>query len=260
MRILSLLVAASIANFACGGTVRVYEPHWATSQQIGSAFVRSEFPLDGRTEAALADLATTRRDLEQRLGLTVPDAPVSISLFRTRRSYDTYIRNRIPAGVGRAALFVQDRNGGHVYAYYGRRLNVDLRHESTHAFLNAALPYVPLWLDEGLAEYFEVAPPLRYARHEHLANVKRSLWRRWRPRLVRLEALTDLADMGEAEYREAWAWAHFLLHGPEPARNALRTYLAEIAAGGFAGTLEPRLRRTFPDLEAALLRHVKTIR
>ena len=32
----------------------------------------------------------------------------------------------------------------------------DLRHEMTHAYLHAVVPNVPLWLDEGLAKYFEL--------------------------------------------------------------------------------------------------------
>ncbi|GIT30210.1 MAG: hypothetical protein Ct9H300mP1_22560 [Planctomycetaceae bacterium] len=35
----------------------------------------------------------------------------------------------------------------------------DLRHEFTHGVLHSSLKRVPLWLDEGLAEYFEVVGP-----------------------------------------------------------------------------------------------------
>jgi hypothetical protein len=51
-----------------------------------------------------------------------------------------------------------------VFAYRGEDFETDLRHECTHALLNAALPVVPLWLDEGLAEYFEVLPQSAIAR------------------------------------------------------------------------------------------------
>ena len=43
-----------------------------------------------------------------------------------------------------------------VYTYWGNRIQQDLRHELTHAILHSVLKDVPLWLDEGLAEYFEV--------------------------------------------------------------------------------------------------------
>ena len=43
-----------------------------------------------------------------------------------------------------------------VYTYWGDRIQQDLRHELTHALLHSVLKDVPLWLDEGLAEYFEM--------------------------------------------------------------------------------------------------------
>lgn len=243
----------SAADTSSGG-------QWPTAGQIGPALVRAEFRLDQRTLNAISHMSATKGDLEKMLGLSVPETPVELYLFRTRSSYDRYINRNIPEGRGRAALYVQRGGAGSVYAYYSGHLNVDLRHESTHAFLHGALPYVPLWLDEGLAEYFEVPPESRYQGHEHLRSIKRSLWFRWKPRLERLESLANLSDMNEAEYREAWAWAHFMLHGPPQVRQVLRTYLGEIANQQYAGKLEPLLRAVDPDLEAALIRHLKSIR
>lgn len=236
------------------------EPRWATSQQFGPAYVKAEFPLDQRTVNALRHLDTTRSDLTERLGLEIPAAPVEIHLFRSRRSYDYYIRQRIPEGVGRAALFVKNGDAGRVYAYYSGRLDVDMRHESTHAFLHAALPFVPLWLDEGIAEYFEVAPSARHSRHQHLSALERAMWFRWKPRLDRLEALTKLSDMGEAEYRESWAWVHFMFHGPPEVQNVLKTYLQEIANGGYPGAIAPRLKAVVADPDKQLKIHLKAIR
>lgn len=236
------------------------DQNWPTAGQIGPALLRAEFRLDERTMAALSHIDTTKADLSRDLGLVVPETPVELYLFRSKGTYDRYIRTNIPEGRGRAALFVKSGGAGKVYAYYSSRLDVDIRHESTHAFLHAALPYVPLWLDEGLAEYFEVPPESRFANHEHLKSLKRSMWFRWSPRLDRLESLASLNDMGEAEYRESWAWVHFMMHGPEEARVVLRTYLAEIASQQYAGKLAPRLRAAVPDLDNALKLHHKSIK
>ena len=67
----------------------------------------------------------------------------------------------------RRALFVKSGSRGRVFAYEHEDLAVDVRHESTHALLHASLPMVPLWLDEGLAEYFEVAESQRAFDHPH---------------------------------------------------------------------------------------------
>ena len=64
---------------------------------------------------------------------------------------------------------MKGRGPGKVFAYKSKALPVDVRHEGTHGLLHAALPMVPLWLDEGLAEYFEVPgrqPSLRQSASE----------------------------------------------------------------------------------------------
>ena len=261
----SVLWAADDATGLTGPNVGVIRlrpaarPAWADVRKLGMIDIRSEFPLDARSADALNQLPPTRRSLEQMLALTIPDKPIEITLFRSRASFDRYVRAHVPQGAGRSALFVQGVDAGRVYAYYSGRMHVDVRHESTHALLHSALPYVPLWLDEGLAEYFEVAPAHRVAGHPSLAAVKRAMWFRWRPNLTRLEAISDLRDMGEDEYRESWAWVHCMLHGPPPVRQVLRDYLDEIARGGFPGAIEPRLRRVVGDPSLALRTHLRSI-
>lgn len=254
-----LWIWLTVIGLSCVGPSAA-EPRWVTASQIGPTYVKADFRLDDRVLNALSHLDSTKSDLQTRLGLSIPSTPIELTLFRARRGMDAYIRSRVPEGVGRAALFVKSGNSSRVYAYYNSKLDVDLRHESTHAFLHAGLPYVPLWLDEGLAEYFEVEPRQRISGHPHLKSLKRAMWFRWKPNLERLESLSSLADMKEDEYRESWAWAHFMLHGPEPARTVLRTYLADIARGEFAGKLEPKLAAAVGDPGAALKAHLKAVR
>ena len=239
--------------------VNLNEPRWADVRDLGTIDILSEFPLDARSATALNELPPTRVALETDLGLTIPDKPIEIYLFRGRRSFDEYVRRRVPQGAGRTALFVQGHDAGRVYAYYSGHMDVDVRHESTHALLHSAMAYVPLWLDEGLAEYYEVAPRFRYAGHPSLKAVRRAMWFRWRPNLTRLESLSDLRDMGEEEYRESWAWVHWMVNGPEPVRQVLRDYLDEIARGGFPGAIEPRLKKVVADPSAAMRAHLRTL-
>lgn len=257
-RVASFCVVAAVyltVNVSQAADVR-----WVTAKQIGPAYVKTDFQLDSRTMTALSHLSSNQTDLATKLGLTIPTTPVQITIFRSRRAMDSYVRARIPEGAGRAALFVKSGGSSQVYAHYNRNLEVDIRHESTHAFLHAALPYVPLWLDEGIAEYFEVAPSNRFSKHEHLKSLKRAMWFRWKPNLDRLEALTSLSDMQEDEYRESWAWVHFMMHGPPAAQNVLKDYLHEIAAGGFAGPIAPKLRAAVPNLDKKLKDHLKAVR
>jgi hypothetical protein len=116
---------------------------------------------------------------------------------------------------------------------------------------------VPLWLDEGLAEYFEMPPSQRAFDHPHLESL------RWNMRLgiVRsvetLEARQELGDMASVDYRYSWAWVHFMLHGPEAAHRALVGYLAELRQPAAAGRLSTRLNAGVPSPSERLVQHFK---
>ena len=146
---------------------------------------------------------------------------------------------------------------GRVYVYRRWGFDTDLRHESTHAVLHNALPYVPMWLDEGLAEYFEVVSAQRSSGSPHLPSLKRSIVFGWRPNLELLEAAEDISDMGNDEYREAWAWAHFMLHGPQEVRQVLSDFLHEIESGEAAGSFRERLVAAVPNADILLVEHIR---
>ncbi len=147
-----------------------------------------------------------------------------------------------------------------VFAFQSREMPVDLRHESTHAVLHSILPMVPLWLDEGLAEYFEVPPAARYRQNPHLAEIRTRL--RWRrpPSLKKLEELRDVSEMHSDQYRDAWAWAHFLLHGPPTAQEELQRFLADIQSYTPPGRLDVRLARRIPLVEQDFAEHFRSLR
>jgi hypothetical protein len=116
---------------------------------------------------------------------------------------------------------------------------------------------VALWLDEGLAEYFEVPASQRAFDHPHYEAL------RWNMRLgmVRsveaLEERTDLADMGAFDYRYSWAWVHFMLHGPAAAHRTLVTYLASIQQGAPPDRLSARLAEAVPNPTEKMILHFK---
>jgi len=77
------------------------------------------------------------------------------------------------------------------------------------------------------------------------------------PRLEELEPLDNLDEMGRDEYRDAWAWVHFMLHGPREAQDELNRYLDELHSGSEPGKLSERLRRRLPDLNRRLVDHFR---
>jgi len=239
--------------FSAGGVVSA---DWVDDQQIGVFRFRSEFRLRDIQEIVneLTDLQT---DIETQLGLECSDRPIHIYLFANRYNYQRYLSVRVPAGMQRRALYVPSNEVGRLYVYRHNDLATDLRHETTHALLRNALPYVPLWIDEGFAEYYEVPGAQRLKGNPHRRELLWASRLGWQPNLTALEAHRDLLDLDGKDYRDAWAVVHFCLHGPAPAREALTAYLKQINDGDLPDPLSSHLRQRIPNVEAQIKQHVK---
>ena len=232
---------------------------WTDERELGPYLVRSEFPLNDIQEL-VQDLGDLQNDIEKSLGLRCQPQSIEIHLFNNKRSYDQYLRYRFPEGMNRQALYVAGVNSGSVYAYRHRELDTDVRHETTHALLHTALPYVPIWIDEGLAEYFEVPDPLRIKGHSHRKELQNAIrYLRWKPPIERLEAKQKLMDMDGKDYRDSWGIVHFLLNGPEAAKKALSVYFEEIQSGSAPTPLSEHLRKRIPNLEQAIVDHLMSL-
>lgn len=219
---------------------------------------RSEFPLRD-VQDLLSDLGDLQTDIEESLGLSCCDDEIQVHLFRNKASYQRYLAIRVPDGTKRQALYMPGTDAGRIYAYRHRGMATDVRHETTHALLKNALPYVPLWLDEGLAEYFEVPAAERDQGDGHLAEIRRSMRLGWKPDLPRLEAKREFLEMGAKDYRDAWGVIHFLLHGPPAAQRVLRRHLEEIDSGAEPTRVSVLLQQAFPDYEQEIVRHLKSL-
>lgn len=227
---------------------------WPDERAVGPFHCHADFALDA-SSALLDELVQLQRDLSQLLRIHPEQEPIHLFLFSRESVYRQYVSQYFPRAPYRRALYIKERGPGMVFAYFSKELDVDLRHECTHALLHAALPVVPLWLDEGLAEYFEVAAADRAYRNPHLPKVKWSLFFGRAAPLEHLEAIDRLEHMGTAEYRQAWAWVHFMLHGPPAAQEELLAYLGDIQSRRPPGELSRRLRRRIPELEKQLAAH-----
>jgi hypothetical protein len=232
-------------------------PQWPDERRAGSLICHATFPLK-RIGSALDDLAALQQDLSEQLKVPVTTEPAHAFIFHNRAFYRSYVERHFPNVPQRQALYIKDAGGpGMIFVYYHRDVEVDLRHESTHALLHAVLPMVPLWLDEGLAEYFETPRARRARGSSHTRAVK------WETRLGRipdlreLERLATMEAMNASDYRDAWSWVHFMLHGSDAAKDELQRFLADIAARRPPGSLGDRLKRRIPDLEAKYLAHFR---
>jgi Protein of unknown function (DUF1570) len=207
------------------------------------------------------DLAAMRDQVYKELELPPSNTIVQVFLFEDKERYERFMQLKHPDLPKRRAFFVAQprRLGGNedllVYTYWGDRIQQDLRHELTHALLHCVLKDVPLWLDEGLAEFFEVPPGWNGVNAQHVEQLRG----RNKFDLDRLEQLSDVQQMNPAEYREAWAWTHLMLRSTPPARQALVSYLQELRTNPHPGALRPRLEKVFLSVDPALERHLASL-
>ncbi len=203
----------------------------------------------------LRSVTDLQHEVPRLLGIQPLDEPVHVFLFERQRTYQTYVKKYFPTVPNRPALFIKQRGPGMVFARLSDNLAVDLRHETTHAVLHGILPMVPLWLDEGLGEYFEVPASDRANQNPHLLEARKMARRGVVPRIEDLEKLAELSQMRAEHYVYAWAWVHFMLHGPAEAREELISFLRSIEASIPPGKMSSRMRSQLPGFETAFLEH-----
>ncbi len=168
--------------------------------------------------------------------------PTQVYLFASDAEFEEYC----DAAAGRscsglAGLFLPGQYGDYLLVSGDRsdQARAVACHELTHAFVRDGSSYVPVWLNEGLAEFWGsfsvVGKDVRIGRpdEEHLA-------------LLRRQGLLPLATVlgvtyespeynvparRPAFYAQAWLLTHYLLLGKPDGRAMLGRYLARLQAG-----------------------------
>jgi len=214
--------------------------------------ISTSFPLDAN-DSLVTGLNDLREQVERELQLPPSSRTIEIYVFDDRAVYDRFIQTNYPELPRRRAFFIAQDRREIVYAFRDDKLGEDLRHEATHAIVHAAVGRLPLWLDEGLAEYFETPATAVGLHDRHLAELHKVMATGWRPSLTRLEALTELTRMTGGDYREAWAWVYFLLNGPAEGRQLLLSYLRDRPTDEARGPLSARLFAVTKRPDSAML-------
>ncbi len=202
------------------------------------------------------NLCTQRELLASKLSLPTTDVPIHVYLFADETAYYDFLAQRFPGFPTRRAIFVETEIELAIYAHKNDHLTEDLRHEVTHGYLHAALPHLPLWLDEGLAEYFEVGPARQGLNAAHLKQLASQI--NFQPNLARLEQLSEAAAMTQQDYAESWAWVHFLLESDAKETHLLTNYLADLQQGT-TSMLSSQVQEQLSGSELALRKHLQTL-
>ena len=211
---------------------------------------------------AIKCLHTLETDIETSLGIhvTSEQAPVEVYILRDRAAFSHFLTFYYPELPPRRAFFIAQGERRVVYTFLGDRLEEDLRHEATHALLNVAVGDMPLWLDEGLAEYFEGPEGRHGLNPEHLARLPQDLASGWTPDLAKLEALKSVREMSPRDYRESWGWIYYLLNGSSTGKTVLLTYLDELRRGEKANALAGQIPSGEKGAATAMLAHLERVR
>ena len=208
----------------------------------------------------LEELVLERNELLAKLQLPKSEELLNVYLFDNEERFREFIRQYYPGFPQRRAFFVESDTRLAVYAQWGDRVAEDLRHEVAHGYLHSVVPNLPLWLDEGLAEYAEVPRGHAGLNRPHLTLLLDKLASfGWKPDLSRLERLISASEMTQLDYAEAWAWTHWLMESDSARRQIVQGYLEELRKGEVVPPFSVRLHGWFAQPEPLLISHLRTL-
>ena len=227
--------------------------------ETGQLVVHSDFYIPSK-HRLIDELNSRRRDISEQLLLPSSNEPINVYVFETEDEYIRYMSREHPQFPRRRAFFVKNDTELKIYAWWGRRVGEDLRHEVTHGYLHSVVPNLPLWLDEGLAEYYETPRGTHGLNKPHVFLLNEAFRRdEWEPGLVALESLDDPASMTQLQYAECWLWIHMLLESENGDPKLLQDQLARLRMSAESEQLSKFVDKQLDNKELMLIRHLKEL-
>jgi len=95
---------------------------------------------------------------------------------------------------------------------------------------------------------------------EHLGRLPQDLAGGWKPDLARLETLKSVRQMTPRDYRESWAWVHYLLNGSSSGKSIMLAYLADLHGETNPEPLSSRLHGDEGGVSRSLVAYIDRIR
>lgn len=252
----ALALSASPA-FAGESWIRVETPHFVVLAELGPAAAQS----------IAIELERARPSFRAALGAPSEERLIRVLVFSSRARFEPFL----PEFEGRARSLPGYSLSGPQRDYILLASDAErptvLLHEYAHLYLHERYGSLPVWLDEGLAEF--LASARTSGREGWLGEIHpRYVERLRREKLLPLEVFFSVNRQsplyGDREspnvfYAQAWAMAHFLLLGDAAPRFQK---LVELAGGLAQGLVAPRaiasVFRIPPDrLETAFESYVR---
>lgn len=231
---------------------------WPVEIESGRFKIHADFEIEDQA-GLLRELESLTQDVQQLLQIPESRKSIHIVLFETDAEYTRYMQRYFPDLPSRRALFIQDRGPGMLFTHWHSEIATDLRHEVAHALVNDGKAALPLWLDEGLAEYFEVQLASRFSGNDYLQDLGSAVAKGEVESIAALEQRTKTANFSDSQYRDSWAWVHFMLHRKQQTRDLLIRYLRERRAMQETFDLERALQDGSNDLRQEFQEHFRAL-
>lgn len=216
---------------------------WVSTAVVGPFYCWADFNLED-VAGELQGLQEIHQQLTQKIGLPKTKEWIELYIFKDNASWRLFLKEKYPEVPYRRALYIKKKDeNGQLFLHLHREFSVDLRHEGTHALIHASVMAsdMPIWLDEGLAEYFEVPAGNRQTGSVWFAKTEWNAKFGITPDLEALEKIQGMQNMTNNDYRDSWAWVNFLLNGPNEVRNILPEYVAAIHSGEETSRVKQRV-------------------
>src|SRR5688572_4587062 len=174
---------------------------------------------------------------------TASIVPTVVIVFSTDATFGPFRPRREGRRVEAAGVFLQGRHVNYIAFAHARdeERGLVLMHELAHLVVSNSGQEVPVWLHEGLAEYYSTLAISLSGEHALVGSlIQRHLNRLRGTALMSLEELLTITPQSpyynegsrkSVFYAQAWALTH-MLHNGQPKRVAeLNGYLERVSAG-----------------------------
>ena len=201
-----------------------------------------------QSPATLRDIALQIEQFQIVVGLLIrnadrpPAVPTIVYVVGTKKGLDPLVPLYKGKPASLAGFFGQSSDVNHiVICLEGFDESTQVAyHEYTHLLLRNAVRTLPLWLNEGLAEYYSTYHLVDRGKAATVGRAQRDHILRLRERYLPIATLIDvdhsspMYNEGERRtifYAESWALIHYLMVARPNGGDTINRYVREIAEG-----------------------------
>lgn len=224
----------------------VESARWPFQITVGQFRIHSVVPI-AEFEKQLPSISRLSEDLRETLGIEITTASIDVVVLGDRAAMEEYAKRIVANPPSHRALYIRHRGPGLVLTFHSTEWLHDVRHECTHALLDASQLDLPLWQDEGLAEYFETGGNSPWYHRNHFNAIKSQVRFGQVADLERFELADWSIGLDAKGYRDAWSVIALILHGSVESRHAYQSYLRDVQSKRASGFLSHRLASVVPS-------------